>query len=536
MTAFVDTRPTVHTGNVRTIAMGKGKKRQQLPLAEELDEASKEKRILESKRKRMIRRRAEGQGDDGEELLSHHKMASDRAAGEKSSTFLDPKLSQKILKVASRQAAEEERNFVLAQDDQVHTGEGSAHVHSVAQSSRGKTSVQKQEDSSESDEEDMKEVGGNLLSWDEEGSMEYEEDGDGTVEVRDGAVYSVDRGGLSEIEHRVVSSFMDVGAGERRTLADIILDKIHAKAEDGAASGLQGQAADGDEPLVTTISPKVQEVYSEIGRLLKTYTAGKLPKAFKILPALSNWEEVMYLTRPDEWTPHATYAATRIFASNLNAKLSQRFFNLVLLEKCRDDILSNKNLNYHYYMALKKAMYKPGAFFKGILLPLIQSGDCTVREATIVGSVLGKVSIPVSHAAVVLLKLATARDYSASCSIFLKALLNKKYTLPYRVIDSLVEYFVSFAEYEGHSLTASTGAPIQGADPVLPVLWHQSLLLFAQRYKEEITREDKERLREVMKAHQHHQITPEIRRELFNCRCRGEKDESDALLKSMLLE
>lgn len=46
----------------------------------------------------------------------------------------------------------------------------------------------------------------------------------------------------------------------------------------------------------------------------------------------------------------ATYAATRIFASNLNAKLSQRFFNLILLEKCRDDILENKNLNYHYYM------------------------------------------------------------------------------------------------------------------------------------------------------------------------------------------
>lgn len=46
----------------------------------------------------------------------------------------------------------------------------------------------------------------------------------------------------------------------------------------------------------------------------------------------------------------ATYAATRLFASNLNAKLSQRFFNLILLEKCRDDIQANKNLNYHYYM------------------------------------------------------------------------------------------------------------------------------------------------------------------------------------------
>lgn len=40
--------------------------------------------------------------------------------------------------------------------------------------------------------------------------------------------------------------------------------------------------------------------------MLRTYTAGKLPKAFKILPALANWEEVVYLTRPDDWTPHVS--------------------------------------------------------------------------------------------------------------------------------------------------------------------------------------------------------------------------------------
>ena len=33
--------------------------------------------------------------------------------------------------------------------------------------------------------------------------------------------------GLSEAESKVVSSFMDVGAGERRTLADIIMDKVY---------------------------------------------------------------------------------------------------------------------------------------------------------------------------------------------------------------------------------------------------------------------------------------------------------------------
>jgi essential nuclear protein 1 len=31
-----------------------------------------------------------------------------------------------------------------------------------------------------------------------------------------------------------------------------------------------------------------------------------VPKAFKIIPNLKNWEEVLYLTDPDSWTPHAT--------------------------------------------------------------------------------------------------------------------------------------------------------------------------------------------------------------------------------------
>ena len=57
-------------------------------------------------------------------------------------------------------------------------------------------------------------------------------------------------------------------------------------------------------------------------------------------------------------------------------------------------------------MALKKSLYKPGAFFKGILLPLCEGGDCTLREAAIIVSVIVKVSVPVLHSAAVLLKIA----------------------------------------------------------------------------------------------------------------------------------
>lgn len=34
--------------------------------------------------------------------------------------------------------------------------------------------------------------------------------------------------------------------------------------------------------------------------------------------------------------------------------------------------VNSRKLNYHLYQALKKAMYKPAAFFKGILLPLCE--------------------------------------------------------------------------------------------------------------------------------------------------------------------
>lgn len=254
---------------------------------------------------------------------------------------------------------------------------------------------------------------------------------------------------------------------ETRSLADIILEKLREREET-----VGGQAVSTDLGSLSeeaSIPMKVTEVYTAVGQLLKHYKAGKLPKALKMLPHLKNWERILWLTRPDEWSGAATYAATRIFASNLNVKMAQRFYNLVLLEKCRDDIRRNNKLSYYLYLALKKALFKPAAFYKGLLLPLLLSHTCTLREATIMGSVLSKVSVPANHSAAVLLKLAEM-PYYGSTSFFIRVLLNKKYALPRRVVGALVDHFCSF-ESDGR---------------VLPVVWHQSLLVFAQRYRLEV--------------------------------------------------
>mmetsp|Transcript_39902 Transcript_39902/g.55467 ORF Transcript_39902/g.55467 Transcript_39902/m.55467 type:complete len:455 (+) Transcript_39902:22-1386(+) len=310
---------------------------------------------------------------------------------------------------------------------------------------------------------------------------------------------------ITEEDAALIEKFMDPTAGETRTLADMIMERIREQKGGQAESGKAGALA-----VPGGVDAKVAEVYTEVGRLLQRYKAGKVPKAFKIIPALNNWEEVLYMTSPDSWSPHAMFQATRLFASNLNPKMAQRFYNLVLLPAVRQDIKKNKRLHFALFQAIKKAVYKPGSFYKGLLLPLCSSGSCTVREAVIWSSMLARVSIPVLHSSVALLKL-SQMTYSGTNSFFILQLLNKKYALPHRVLDALVDHFCGF----------------QAEERALPVIWHQALLTLVQRYKGDISREDKARLKALIKVHFHYLVTSEIRRELAQGTSRGEKAIED---------
>lgn len=208
------------------------------------------------------------------------------------------------------------------------------------------------------------------------------------------------------------------------------------------------------------------------------------------------------MTQPDAWSSQAYFVATKIFASNFNPKMAQRFYSVILLPKIRNDIESNKHLNFHLYQAIKKSLYKPAAFFKGLLLPLAEEG-ATAREAVIMSSILAKCTIPVLHSSVALLKLAQM-PYSGTTALFMKTLLNKKYSLPRKVLSGLVQYFCGF-------LHKSAGGAALGA---MPLIWHQTLLAFIQRYKLELSANQIIALKNLIKVQSHHGISNEIRREL----------------------
>ncbi|KAK4504667.1 hypothetical protein PRZ48_002628 [Zasmidium cellare] len=322
--------------------------------------------------------------------------------------------------------------------------------------------------------------------------------------------------------------------GPGTNLADLILEKIaaHEAAQQQNPDGPPQVQGGGDPEDAVELPAKVVEVYTQVGLLLSRYKSGKLPKPFKVLPTLPQWDVLVSITRPDSWTPNAVYEATKIFTSTRPA-VAQAFCNDILLPTVREDIRETKKLNVHLYKALKKALYKPAAFFRGFLFPLVGSGTCTLREATIIASVLARVSIPVLHSATALYRLCEIAaeqmmhdvESAGACNIFIRTLLEKKYALPFRVVDALVFHFMRFKAMQqemGDDVNMSgTGAGGKKQDPKLPVLWHQCLLAFAQRYKNEITEDQREALLDLLLVKGHKQIGPEVRRELLEGRGRG---------------
>lgn len=413
-----------------------------------------------------------------------------KAGGQPQQKYVDKKLTGKILRLAREQQDEIEREEAEAE------GLGETSASAV----RDFAAMPADEDGEDDDDGELSDAD---EADDDDDDVEYEE-----IEMDPEDMALMDR----MRQERLAESGQE---GGRRTLADIIMEKIEAA---GNGTSAKDDASE-DDGMIGGMNPKIVEVYTKVGEFLSRYKSGALPKPFKILPSLPHWEIVLSLTSPQNWTPHATLAATRIFVSNLKAQQSQRFFELVLREKFRDEIDDKKKTSHQIYEALKKGLYKPAAWFKGILFPLCESGTVTLKEAAILASVLSKVSIPMLHSAAALLRL-SEMQYSGPNSLFIRVLLDKKYALPYKVVDALVFHFLRFSE-EGSGVEKIKLGELAGSYR-MPVLWHQSLLVFAQRYKQDLTPDQKTALLDLLRVQKHDGISPEVRRELTTGKARGE--------------
>ena len=396
--------------------------------------------------------------------------------------YVPSAVTKKIIGVAQRQITDE--------DD--YTGEDELQPHSaipgVDLTEEEEEELYGHRDDDEEAEETYSDV---QLEYDDAESQQSE-----MQQFEDlGEEYDID-----DEEGRLLEKFQPATSMQSRNLADIIAQKIKEKKAQGAHAAGECDSQAGDP--FAKIDRRVVKVYSAIGAVLKNYTSGKIPKAFKVLPHIQNWEQLLLLTRPHDWSPHATYSATRIFAAALNERMAQRFYSAILLPIVHTAIEANKKLHPAQYQAVRKALFKPIAFFKGFLLPLITEAEfeCTLKEALIIGSVLQKCHLPPIPTAVTIVKMCEVPFSSAQC-VFLRILVDKKMALPYQCIDALILYFHRFV----------TSHP---SDEKLPVLWHQTFLLFVQYYKQDFTQAQLDLLKAVCSKHFHPGITPEVRREI----------------------
>jgi essential nuclear protein 1 len=275
------------------------------------------------------------------------------------------------------------------------------------------------------------------------------------------------------------------------TMTDLgpILETISSKRQELESELAPGGQLDGfdgltsEQRFVNNLDPQVCDLYRGVAKVMSRFRSGKPPKAFKIIPTLSNWEQILELTEPNNWTAASIYEGTKLFASNLRNDMAQKFYNIILLPRLRDDISEYKKLNFHMYNALKRALYKPAAFYKGIILPLCEdSAETTLREAVIISSVIKKTHVPLLHSAAALLKIAEMPYSSVRC-VFMMDLVSKNYALPYRVIDAVVDYFIRC----GHDGSATN------------VQWYQLLLKFCQLYDKDMSDEQRAALAELSK-------------------------------------
>ena len=181
---------------------------------------------------------------------------------------------------------------------------------------------------------------------------------------------------------------------------------------------------------------------------------------------MEHWQELLDLTNPQKWTPHAFFELVRIFTSKTESERTLRFFANYLLPRVLKDIREYRKLNYHLFRSLQKGLYRPASWFRGVLMTFFSTPEITIKQAQILAAVLMKTSIPNAHAAAVFYKCCEL-EYSGPQNVIMKTMIDKKFGLPAIVINRLVDWFCSFGK--------------QSEEP-MPVLWYWTLISFVKIY------------------------------------------------------
>ena len=94
---------------------------------------------------------------------------------------------------------------------------------------------------------------------------------------------------INEEDQQAFDKFTLNQPKQSRTIADLIMEKLTQKKTEIETINMD----DNESRVIDVhIDDRIVNMYKQIGEVLSKYRSGRLPKAFKILPTLTNWEHV----------------------------------------------------------------------------------------------------------------------------------------------------------------------------------------------------------------------------------------------------
>lgn len=243
------------------------------------------------------------------------------------------------------------------------------------------------------------------------------------------------------------------------------------------------------------VDPKIQEMYKKLSQFLKIYKSGKLPKAVNVLASqnIPDWLDLMYLSKPEEWSKNALEAVTTLFSQTASDERLEVYIREILFAYVENILESSKKLPKQVWNALLAAARRPPCFIKGLLLPLSTEVSISLKEARVISALVTKIKLPKDHMNALLIRI--CEDVPSPVrTIFVARLVSKRQALAIQAIDAVVAYFYNFLNI----------------DEKQPLLWHKALLEFVKSYCIDLQNEQREAIVQIMQKHRHEQIDKEI--------------------------
>ena len=222
------------------------------------------------------------------------------------------------------------------------------------------------------------------------------------------------------------------------------------------------------------LKPKLLKLLERTSLFLRVYRSGKLPKILRILPGLKNFEEILWLTRPDIWSEQAIVVLTRFFQPKLDKNQLSRYYSLVLAPRFQESIFKPKSFSAHIEKAIKISIRYPSIFFSSIILPICETDRCSNKEGVVLSSIIWKYKFPRSVIMSALIRLTKDPITSVKC-IVLRVIISKNYLISLRIIDLLIDFF---------SLNIKKTSPH----------YKNLLLVFLRNYFDSLSNEDKKKV------------------------------------------